>query len=201
MDYSNISQTGQYILKFGSEEDGNAFNLNFTIVPEVTGLLVKYTMPDGFTVTDATIDGETAEYTESSVPMEKEGLYSISYVCAVSQQTYSLQTTVDHTAPVLALAAVKNGKASGPVSLEDAEKGAVLTITRNGDSVKAKSVLTDPGTYTVKITDTAGNSNDYQFVITTYLNVNSFVFFGLLLAAIGGLAAYYWYAKTHLRIR
>lgn len=201
VDYTNISAPGKYILKFGNDDNASSFNIPFTIVSELTGALSGYTMPTGFSIEDATLDGETASFTDSYISMETEGEYSISYLCNATKQGYSLQVTVDHTPPVLALSNVQDGKASGPVSLEDAEDGATLEITLDGKTISPSRVLKSRGQYTVKITDAAGNSTDYQFLILTYFNSNSFMFIGLFLAGIGTLAAYLWHEKTHLRTR
>ena len=203
VDFGSITAPGMYILKLGSGTNGSAdgYSVEFTIVTEKTGALNGYTMPSGFYISDATLNGESAAFTDSYISLQDEGDYVVNYVCEASRRPYSLTVTIDHTAPVLALSAVVNGKADGPVSLADAEPGASLSITKDGEEMKPVQNLTDRGQYVVRITDEAGNSTEYQFLILTYFNVNSLVFIALFIAGIAALGAYLWRAKTHLRVR
>lgn len=201
-DLNTIEQTGQYSLNVSGNGSQNVRLFSFTIVGEATGLLTGYAMPDGFVIDEATCSGSAAERSASYVSMTQEGEYVVNYRCPSAKLSYTLRVTVDHTAPTLALAAVQNGIARGPVSLADAEEGASLYITLNGQRyVPSGKELTRSGSYQLQITDAAGNTSSYQFSIAVYFDGNSFVFLGILLAVLAALGVYLLRARKHLRVR
>ena len=51
------------------------------------------------------------------------------------------------------------------------------------------------------VSDMAGNSSEYSFTIQMYFTMTSLLVFLLLILIAAGLAGYYRYVKTHLRIR
>ena len=198
---SGLTQPGQYSVNTSGSGSQNVRLMSFTIVGAQTGLINGYAMPSGFVVDEATRNGERAEYTASYVSMTEEGEYRIAYHSPTAG-SYTLTVTVDHTAPVLALEAVKNGVARGPVSLADAEEGATLNIQLNGQPYKpAGDKLTRSGSYQIQITDAAGNTTGYQFAIAVYFDGNSLVFIAVLLAVAAALGIYLVRARRHLRVR
>lgn len=197
---ASITQPGSYVL---AVQDGTRQlePLRFTIVGEVTGAVESYNMPDYFTVTEVLLENQPMAYTTASAPMSEEGLYRIRYSCPRTGFSYELNTIVDHTPPVLALEAVKDGVAKGPVDLSDLEPGAAMLIRQDGQTIANTLTLSESGSYTVIVQDEAGNTATYHFRIQIYFNSSSWGFFGALAVFILGLAGYVLVSRRRLRIR
>lgn len=196
-DFSKISEEGNYVLRFG---DDSGDSLQFTVVGKLTCIVNGFQVPTGFRVISASIDDEPIE-TLSYVDMSRDGKYKIQYRCTQINTTYTLTTTVDHTAPSLRLNAVKDGYASGPVSIADLEEGVKASITLNGSPIKYQEKLTKSGLYKIVLRDEAGNTRSYSFVIRVYFNFNSYVFFAIVLLIAAGIVFYLYKVKKNLRVR
>lgn len=126
----------------------------------------------------------------------------VDYRCARSGRTYTLEVLIDHTPPVLALEAVENGKARGPVSLADLEEGAGAAISYNGGSWQGyQETLTKSGDYKVLVQDAAGNMTTYEFTIMIYFDANSMIFMALVAGVIAAVGVYLWLSRKRLRVR
>ena len=177
---------------------------SFMIANSETNSVLSYTMPEGFRIARASMDGSEISYTRNFVDMAKEGHYVISYECAKTGIPYTLDVTVDTTAPTVVLEGLdEDGKARGPVAITQVDEKDTLTVTRNGDeySTMMSKVLTQSGRYVVTITDNAGNSTEYPFTIMIYLDKNAWIFSLLFLLVVITVASLFVYFKKHLRVR
>ena len=199
--WAEITDPGCYVLSVSGSANQSSQPLRFTILSAVTNQLESYRVPVGFSVTSVLRDGNPVTFQPQEADLSEDGLYSVSYRCNSAAIPYVLTVQVDHTPPVLALEAVKDGSARGPVDLSDAEEGATVEIALDGRKIPYSALLTQTGSYQVAIRDAAGNSNLYSFSILLYFNFNSFLFIGLVLAAVIALAVYLLFSRKHLRIR
>jgi hypothetical protein len=133
--------------------------------------------------------------------MNEDGFYRVQYECARNGMSYTLQTTVDHTPPTLALENVVNGLARGPVDISDLEEGCKIGITLNGGDMSYRNELTLSGDYEIILQDPAGNLTNYAFSILVYFDVNSLVFFGLVVLLIAGTGVYLYMERKNMRVR
>jgi len=199
----NVSQLGSYTVEV-SDNTTTTQLFSFTIVGNKTNQLLNYSMPEGFRITKATLDGTEIDYTRKFVDMSKEGHYIISYECPKASVPYTLDVTVDTTPPTVVLEGVdEDGKARGPVAITQVVSEDTLVITRNGEEYKnyLASVLTQNGRYVVTVTDPAGNSTEYRFTILIYLDRNAWIFGGLFLLVVAVVAGLFVYFKKNLRVR
>ena len=199
-DYSSLRTPGSYLLSV----DNGATRIQpfkFTIVNGVTGTVNEYRMPSGFAVTEVLRNGESVPITVDAVDLSEEGDYQITYYCQPTALPYYLNVGIDHTPPTLALEAVKDGVARGPVSLEDIESGDRVYITLDGEPIGYSEKLTQSGSYVVNLQDEAGNVTTYKFVIQVYFNFNSLVFFAIIMIALGVVLFCIFRARKHLRVR
>ncbi len=193
-----ITEAGKYVAYFGN---GDELCLKFTVVKALTGAISSYQMPVGFHVVSVVLDGEDIPFDSNLVDMTEEGAYEIRYTCAGTGVTHGLNVTVDHTPPTLKLEAVKDGCAEGPVDISDLEKDAAIAITLDDKTIPYDRTLTKSGSYRIRLRDSAGNYNEYSFVIRIYFDSNSVAFFVILAAAVIAVAGYLIYSRKHLRIR
>lgn len=199
-DAASYSDTGFYVVQYNDNDGVTRTIMEFTIVDELTGLIDEYEMPSGFSITEATYNG-TAVSKSSPIDLTREGEYHIAYQCDRTQVAYTLDVTIDHTAPVLALEAVKNGVAKGPVDISDLEEGASIAITMDGKKYNYRQRLTQSGDYEITVTDAAGNETSYAFTIRIYLDSSAYVSIAIVLAILAGVAAYMVIERKKLRTR
>ena len=201
VNYSDISAPGAYVL-LSDEGSDSVEIMRFTIVSPVTGQISRFQVPEGFVITSAMCNGKKVEVERTYVNMALEGEYDVSYRCPVTEAIYLFRVTVDHTPPVLALAAVgEDGSAKGPVDISDLEEGASISIWLNGQEYPFERVLTRSGKYRIVVTDAAGNMATYNFMIRVYYTTSSVIFFVAILAVGIGVGVYGLYFRGHMRIR
>lgn len=199
-DYTNLTVPGRYLLDVsGSGQIYQA--LKFTIVNSVTGILDEYRMPADFEVREVWRNGQQIPGSVSSVDLTQEGNYEITYCCIPALEDYHLNITVDHTPPTLALEAVVDDLAKGPVDLSDLEEGASLYVEHNGKVIHPARQLSESGAYVVTVTDSAGNSTTYKFRIQFYFNISSLAFFAMVVIAVTAVSIYLVIYQKRMRIR
>lgn len=199
-DMTELADSGYYVLQYSGNDGIPQTILEFTIVPELTGMINRYSLPAGFTVTNASYNGEALP-ASTEVSMEKEGSYRITYECKRTGVLYELDVDIDHTPPVLKLAAVEDGVARGPVDISDLEPGASVYMTLDGSRYNYREQLTRSGKYEIWVYDAAGNVSKYDFTIMVYLDAGGYAFFAVFLLLILGVAAYMMIEKKRLRVR
>ena len=201
VDLTHINETGDYVAQVTTENGQTQRVLSFTIVGNSTGRLTGYTMPSGFVITGATRDGEATPWDRFYVSFAEEGLYEVTYRCPRNGLDYSLNVMIDFTPPVLALEAVENGRARGPVSLADLEEGAYISVYYNDKQIPYAQELEDSGDYHVLVMDQAGNLSEYYFTILIYFDLNSLVFMGMVVGVLVAVGVYLWLSRKRLKVR
>ena len=197
---STITEAGNYTVTTGQKGSEQKV-FSFTVVKDAINAPASYAMPTGCVVISETLDGEDALSDNRTVDFGTEGHYNIVYRCVRNNVEYTLDVTVDRTPPTITVDGVKNGRARSEVTLKDLEAGASVVILKDGETISTRAVLTQPGAYTVKVTDAAGNSNVYSFYILFYLNAGGISFGLILLAAIVALGIYLYVSRRRLRVR
>lgn len=194
-DLTDLKQFGHYILQYQGRKI-----LEFRIVEEYTTLR-SFQTPNGFQMVEVTVDGVPAEFQYDGVQFTAEGLYEVSYVCDATNVLHTFTTTVDRTAPVLALSQVdENGRSNEPVDISDREPFSTVKLTIDGREEEAADLLKERGEYVLTISDRAGNSNTYHFKIGMYLNGSSIAFVMLLLAVVLGVIVYVIVSAKRLKV-
>ena len=192
--------SGEYVVMYiGGTVAQRLFS--FTIVPELCNYVTGYTMPAGFEITEASLNGEATSFDPNYIKLTDEGKYAIRYRCMKTNIAYELALQTDFTGPVLSLEEVTDGKAHGPVDISAAKSAAVVNIYRDGEKISRKDVLTESGEYYIELADEAGNKTSYSFTILIYFDGNSWLFFAIILCACVGVIIYLVHSRRHLRVR
>ena len=203
VDLTRLTTPGSYNVSAKSG-DSTVQLLTFTIVGERTNLAGGYTMPDGFYITDATLEGEEIEYDRTYLPMDQEGQYHIEYSCPATGLSYVLDVFMDRTPPQLTFDANadKQGRSRSAVTVGGFQPGDTVALTLNGERVSFPNdgVLKPSGNYALEVTDAAGNSATYQFTILVYFDSNSLIFFSLVVLSIAAVAVYIVIKRKNLKI-
>ena len=201
-----IRDTGEYVV-YAGQDSGNKV-CSFTVIGSAASIVHNYSMPDGFVVREATLEGHVTDYSRYYVDMEQEGRYRIDYSCTSTGRDYSLITQIDRTPPKLVLNGTvgRDGRVHSAVSFSGLEPDDTLRVELDGNPISVKIVngsgkLTSSGVYHVTATDKAGNTVSREFTIMVYLDSNGVMFILLVIAAIAAVAGYALYKRRTLKIR
>ena len=199
-DAAAFTDAGSYTVMTGSTEAEEKL-FSFQIIGAAINEPTAYELPSGCVATAMKRDGVDVLTDIRKLDLSEEGFYSIFYRCVRNNLEYSLNFTVDHTAPTVSFEGLEDGKARGEVTILDLEEGATLEVYRDGEKVAAKTTLSQPGEYQIRVSDAAGNASLYSFYILFYLNAGGISFGVVLLLAILALGIYLYVSRKRVRIR
>ena len=195
-----LNEAGSYTVMNKKSDDETAV-FSFIIIGESIREPQTYDLPSTCVVTSVSLNNEVINVENRSIDLSEEGDYHIEYLCARNNVTYELEFSVDHTAPTLTFEGLKNNKAKGKVTIDEYEEGATPTIQKDGSEITSRSELVQPGAYTVKITDKAGNSSVYSFYILFYINAGGIAFGIVTIAVVAALIVYLYISRKRMRVR
>ena len=203
-----VSDAGEYVVMINTGER-NERMLTFTIVGNTTNTVHTYKLPTGMIVNEVYFNGEAQEdFDYTSVPMEKEGAYRVISECIASGTVYTLETTVDRTAPELQFEgrADKRGRFGSAVTITGLNNGEKVNVTRDGETFEVEKEsdgsikLVNSGVYNIVAYDEAGNLSEYSILIMAYLNASGIAFVVLLILTIAAVVIYIIVKRRKLRI-
>ena len=133
----------------------------------------------------ATLNGQPYD---KGTPIFQENIYSIYLYDHVKNRSIEYTFTIDKTAPTGTLNGVENeGTTNSSVKFSWFEFSATATL--NGQPYEQNLLISNNGYYTIVLTDKAGNSTTYKFVIDkskpyakfldekdNYLQINNYIF-------------------------
>jgi len=203
----NCSSAGEYVVTALAAGQTRRL-LGFTLVGDTTCALHTFVVPDGFYVISAERDGENVYMDRYNVDMEPEGRYVIEYGCYATDMVYTLETSIDRTPPVLHFKghADSQGRIRSRLDFSGVQRGDSIYLTRSGTAVVPElnsdgtGSIYDPGNYTMVVTDAAGNKAEYTFIILQYFNLQSWIFFLIVIAAVGAVIGYILIQRKRLKI-
>jgi len=199
--FQDITLDGNYVLRLSDVNGNDLGSFCFRITEKYTNTSA-YKIPQGFSVFEVIRDGQVVETSSDRVSMDEEGEYLITIRNSEYNLLYSYNAIVDHTAPTLALADLnENNTAKSSVDISDLEPGVTMVITREGELISNRQVLTVPGLYQIKLTDPAGNITMYQFIIYMYLTVSGTLALVILGSLYLGLMIYLIISRKNIRVR
>lgn len=202
-DGDSLRDIGEYTVSI-SDSGRESKLFSFTIVGKKTGLITGYTLPDGFRIIEAYLNGSDVEYTRSYISLEEEGAYEIRYNCPSTGIEYTLAVETDHTPPAVTFEKLDAKMRSfGPVTVSGLEPTDSIVVVKDDREValNAENKLTQSGHYQVWVTDDAMNTVITNFTIMIYLDSNGILFVLVIAAVIGGFIAYLIWQRNHLRVR
>ncbi len=202
-----LNQVGEYVVsaQVGGQ---NQRLLGFTLVGASTNVLHTFVAPDGFYILSAERDGEDIYLDRYNVDMEPEGNYVIEYECAPTNMIYKLEVQIDRTPPALSFSGRidSQGRVRSRLDFSGMESGGSIYLTRSGEAVEVEvdsdgaGSVYDPGNYAMIVTDAAGNRVEYDFIILQYFNLQSWIFFLIVIASLSTLAGYILVKRKRLKI-
>jgi len=204
---SSCSTAGNYVVS--AQVNGQTRHLlSFTLVGGVTSALHTFVVPDGFYIVAAERDGQDIYLDRYSISMEDEGAYVIEYECIGTDMTYKLETSIDRTAPALTFQgrSDRQGRIRSKLEFSGLRSGDSIYLSRSGEAVEPElngdgtGTVYDPGNYVMIVTDAAGNSIEYDFIILQYFNLQSWIFFLIVFACAAAVIIYVVLKRKRLKI-
>ena len=203
----NLNQVGEYVVS-AQVSGQNQRLLGFTLLGESTNVLHTFVVPDGFYILSAERNGEDIYMDRYNVDMEAEGSYLIEYECSPTNMVYKLEVQIDRTPPALSFSGrIDNqGRVRSRLDFSGLESGDSIYLTRSGEVVAATvepdgtGSSPDPGNYVMIVSDAAGNRVEYDFIILQYFNLQSWIFFLIVIASLCTLAGYILVKRKRLKI-
>ena len=182
--------------------------MGFTLVGKRTNALHTFVAPDGFYIIEAQRNGESVYLDRYTAVMEEEGAYTIEYECSATNIVYKLETTIDRTPPALSFQGKvdSQGRIRSRLDFQGLAYGDRIYLNRSGTVVAPElngdgtGTIYDPGNYVMIVSDEAGNSVEYDFIILQYLNLQSWAFFLLVFAVVAAVIAYIVIRRKRLKI-
>lgn len=205
---TELGDVGEYTVVTQAEGRSRQL-LKFTIVGESTNAMETFTAPDGFYVEEAKRDEEDVALDRYSVNMSAEGQYHIVYTCSATGISYTLDTVIDRTPPEVTLSGRfdEEMRTRSAVSFDGLQPGDTIRATNMEEPVTPElndtntgGTFYDTGSYTLTVYDAAGNSATYEFVILTYFNATSLMFFALVLLCAAAVLVYVRFKRKNLKI-
>ena len=204
---SNCSEAGEYVISVLTGGQTKRI-MNFTLVGKTTNAIHDFVVPDGFYIVDAQRGGESVYMDRYSVRMEEEGAYSIEYACSSTGMVYKLETSIDRTPPALVFQGKldSQGRVRSKLEFSGLQSDDRIYLSRSGTPVAPElnsdgtGTIYDPGNYMMLVMDAAGNTKEYDFIILQYFNLQSWIFFLIVLAVIAAVVIYIVMQRKRLKI-
>ncbi len=198
----SIVEKGKYQLFIYDGSGTLPAEFDFEITGRYVSGITKYTIPIGCKVERALYEGNMIRSNIDSVDLGSEGTYSIDIVYGA----YSFTETfiLDNTAPVFGFDRVVDGIAEGgTVSiLFESEDIDSYEIYKDGVLITVKKLmLSEPGVYTIKVFDQAGNVSDQTFELLYKMNEMAVVVMILLIAIITAVVVFFVMSRKRFIIR
>ena len=203
----SIAYVGEYLVYQKNSSDLSRL-FSFTIVGKATNGLQQFTVPDGFYMTGAMLDGEDIDYSRFNVRLEAEGAYQITYTCMASERSYTFATTIDRTPPELEFSGRINSQnqVRSELTFTGVESGGTVTVTMDGNpyTVKPDSTgvytLRNSGRYNIRVYDAADNMTEYNYEVMMYFNTGSIIFVIVAAVILIGIGVYVLFRRKSLKI-
>ncbi len=198
----SIVGVGKYQLFIYDGSGDLPAEFDFEITGQAVSGITKYTLPSGCTVSRALYEGNMIRSNRSSVDLGSEGTYTVEI--AYGEYSFTETFVLDNTPPEFGFDRVAEGIAEGgTVTLllqsDDVER---YEIYLDGVLVETKSrTMSDPGVYTVKVYDTAGNMSEQSFQLVYRMNAMAVVVILLLAAVIIAGVAFFVISRKKFIVR
>jgi hypothetical protein len=188
-----ISAPGNYQMVVTDPVTRQEFLFSFVILPQFARELAPFAPPAGYEIETALKNGEEIPFSPTGLPLDSDGDYVIQMTGEESYPPFTVDVTLDTTAPTLTLTGVEEGKATGAeVTFTSDDETAPVSILLNGEPIDYRGgALTQSGSYSVTVTDRAGNSSTYDFSIPFRLNRTALLFIVLIVLLLSGGAYYF----------
>lgn len=198
----SIVEKGKYQLFIYDGSGTLPAEFDFEITGRYVSGITEYTIPIGCKVDRALYEGNMIRSNINSVDLGSEGTYSVDIVYGA----YSFTETfiLDNTAPVFGFDRVVDGIAEGgTVSiLFESEDVDAYEIYKDGVLITVKKLtLSEPGVYTVKVFDQAGNVSEQTFELLYKMNGMAVVVIILLIAIITAVIVFFVMSRKRFIIR
>lgn len=202
---TKFHESGEYLITIHNHAEAKERSARFEILDEQVSDLREYRLPEGFEYTGVYLNGEKKSLSYNNYyDFLEEGIYQLYWENSKIGQTFATEFTLDLTAPTLKLPEVSNGVATAQVSFSDLEEGEyvrwIKDSRKEGRIEDPSEILSEIGSYIIRVYDQAGNYTEYTFAIEGYFDINAIL---AILFAIALISSGFFYCRrlrTHMRV-
>lgn len=178
----SFNEVGSYTLLVREKDSTKPVPYSFKLVNSVSSDLGLYTVPESLTVKSLTINGDvqslaglSADTGVPQIDFSQEGSYDLTME-AENGYTYHFVVDIDNTAPTCEVS-TKTNRAEISYLSQDIDH--VVLIKDGGEEQQYSGTelnrITEPGRYTVKVYDQAGNVTTLNFRVRKGLNLAAII--------------------------
>lgn len=206
-----FTEPGTYQLQLLSSYSGSSLNhmgvyrttISFVILEELVRDLDILNAPLDFTVTSVVRDRKKLPGEGAWIYLEDDGSYQVSFVWDRDPSvTWETRFRVDRSAPWLIFSEnIYEPGLRPPVTFRPSENGCQVAVFRDGVQVPGREyAITNGGTYTISITDEAGNGRSYSFYVAYRSGLWSWTGAILFLVFLAVGALWMLYLRRHMEV-
>lgn len=200
-----LSESGEYLVLMQDQTGGKERTVSFVILGEQVNNLVEFRLPEGFVYTGISLDGEEKNLNyDNYFDFLEDGFYLLQWENRTIGKAYTTEFILDTTVPELDLPEVFNGAATKQVSFYDMEEGEYVRWIKDSRSegrIEDPSVvLSEVGSYIIRVYDQAGNYTEYTFVIEGYFDQNAVLAILLAILLLGSGFYYCRRLRKYMRV-
>ena len=190
----SFNEVGSYTLLVREKDSTKPVPYSFKLVGSVSSDLGLYTIPEALTVESLTINGAVQSLAELSadtgvpqIDFSQEGSYDLT-MQAENGYTYHFVVDIDNTAPTCEVSTRTN---RADITYRSQDIDHVVLIKDDGEEQQYSGTelerITEPGRYTARIYDQAGNVTVLNFRVRKGLNLAAIIAV-LLVISLGAAA-------------
>lgn len=194
-----FAEDGAYNITFTDVASGRICRLSFVITQKASSKAELFTVPIGFEITSATLDGEEIPAAKTLV-LDRDGEYAMTY--SNGEVTRTMTFTRDTKAPKLYFNGTQEITFREPVKIT-ADGECKYEILKDGFVYDMyDNTLSASGIYRVTATDNAGNSVTRRVIIEAKSGIAPMGIIISCAAVLAVIVGYFIYHKTHpLRVK
>lgn len=162
------------------------------------------TAPEGFRIQTAARSGKPLKISGNSLDLSEDGVYEITFVAVKNPKVkQEISFTMDREAPTLIFSSsIDTGeKVKPPLTITKTEPDSQVRIIRDTlEYAQFQDTLTEGGRYRILVSDPAGNTQEYRFVLAkdhTRAIRNGIIIIVIVLL---GIVGYMAFLRRHMRI-
>ena len=178
----SFNEVGSYTLLVREKDSTKPVPYSFKLVGSVSSDLGLYTIPEALTVESLTINGEVQSLAELSadtgvpqIDFSQEGSYDLT-MQAENGYTYHFVVDIDNTAPTCEVSTRTN---RADITYRSQDIDHVVLIKDDGEELQYSGTelehITEPGRYTARIYDQAGNVTVLNFRVRKGMNLAAII--------------------------
>lgn len=188
----------------GERLAGYKIPITFRIGKKLDRETESISAPEGFRIRSVKRSGIPVEISGDILELTEDGTYEIAFVAKKNPEvSQEISFTMDREAPALSFSSPVDteGKVKPPLTITVTESDSKVRIIRDTlEYAQFQETLTEGGRYRIIVSDPAGNSREYRFVMAK--DHSRAIRTGIIITAIAllGIIGYMVFLRRHMEV-